>query len=251
MKMINNKFLSTMSVLLSMVFSSQAYSAISLDRTRVVFDGNRKNVALTITNKNLQLPFLAQGWIEDLNGKKITSPFIVLPPIQRLEPGKTSQIRIEALPDVVKLPQDRESVFYFNLREIPPKSDKPNVLQLALQSKIKVFYRPTSILLSDTEMRANPWQEKLILLKEGNKYIAKNPTAFNTTLVGAATTASTPLLKQFEPIMVPPFGQMALNLSVSLLGNTPSLTYINDYGGRIKLDFKCQNNQCTVIPKKK
>ncbi len=31
------------------------------------------------------------------------------------------------------LPQDRETVYYFNLREIPPKSNKPNTLQIALQ----------------------------------------------------------------------------------------------------------------------
>ncbi|TOL40502.1 molecular chaperone, partial [Vibrio parahaemolyticus] len=68
------------------------------------------------------------------------------PPVQRVEPEKSSQVRIEALPEISQLPQDRESVYYFNLREIPPKSDKPNVLQLALQSKIKLFYRPKSIM---------------------------------------------------------------------------------------------------------
>ncbi len=43
------------------------------------------------------------------------------------------------------LPQDRESLFYLNVREIPPKPDKPNVLQLAMQSRIKLFYRPAAI----------------------------------------------------------------------------------------------------------
>ncbi|MDN8683057.1 fimbria/pilus periplasmic chaperone, partial [Staphylococcus aureus] len=79
-----------------------------------------------------------QGWMEDVNGQKVESPLIVLPPIQRIEPGDKSQIKIQALPDIAKLPQDRESVFYFNLREIPPRSDKPNVLQIALQTRIKL-----------------------------------------------------------------------------------------------------------------
>ncbi|WP_299999183.1 fimbria/pilus periplasmic chaperone [uncultured Cedecea sp.] len=251
MKVNKKKLFSTLSVLLSVVFSSQVFSAVSLDRTRIIFNGDRKNVALTITNKNVQLPFLAQGWMEDSEGKKITNPFIVLPPVQRLEPGKTSQVRIESLPDVDKLPQDRESVFYFNLREIPPKSDKPNVLQLALQSKIKLFYRPTGILMSDTEMNANPWQNKLILIKKGNQYVAKNPTAFNTTLVAAASSETAQPFNDFSATMVPPFGEMALNLPVSKLGNAPVLTYINDYGGRLKLPFKCQSDQCVVVPSKK
>ncbi|MGG4675593.1 fimbria/pilus periplasmic chaperone, partial [Providencia sp. Me1] len=103
-----------------------AEAAVSLDRTRIIFDGENKSISLNITNNNKQLPYLAQGWIENEESKKITSPLIVLPPIQRLEPGKSSQIKIESLPEIKNLPQDRESLFYFNMREIPPKSDKPN-----------------------------------------------------------------------------------------------------------------------------
>ena len=83
--------------------------------------------------------------MENENGERIESPLIVLPPIQRIEPGDKSQIKVQSLPDIAKLPQDRESVFYFNLREIPPRSNKPNVLQIALQTRIKLFYRPASI----------------------------------------------------------------------------------------------------------
>ncbi|MEX6226452.1 fimbria/pilus periplasmic chaperone [Providencia hangzhouensis] len=39
------------------------------------------------------------------------------------------------MPTINELPQDRESLFYFNLREVPPKSDKDNVLQIALQTQ--------------------------------------------------------------------------------------------------------------------
>jgi P pilus assembly chaperone PapD len=50
-------------------------------------------------------------------------------------------MRINAMPDAAMLPQDREH-FYFNVREVPPKSERPNVMQLALHTKIKLFYRP-------------------------------------------------------------------------------------------------------------
>ncbi|MCP6536332.1 fimbria/pilus periplasmic chaperone, partial [Klebsiella pneumoniae] len=85
--------------------------------------------------------YLAQGWMEDGNEKKLTGLLMVLPPVQRVEAGGKTMIRIQALPDVSALPKDRESVFYFNLREIPPKSNKKNVLTLAMQSRLKVFYR--------------------------------------------------------------------------------------------------------------
>ncbi|MDM3762337.1 fimbria/pilus periplasmic chaperone, partial [Proteus mirabilis] len=75
-------------------------------------------------------------------GEKIETPLIVLPPSQRIAPGHKSQVKVQSLPDIAQLPLDRESVFYFNLSEIPPRSDNPNVLQIALETRIKLFYRP-------------------------------------------------------------------------------------------------------------
>ncbi|WP_223346554.1 fimbria/pilus periplasmic chaperone, partial [Escherichia coli] len=40
---------------------------------------------------------------------------------------------------------DRESLFYYNVREIPPKSGKANTLQIALQTRIKLFWRPKAL----------------------------------------------------------------------------------------------------------
>ncbi|ELX9910851.1 TPA: fimbria/pilus periplasmic chaperone, partial [Escherichia coli] len=124
---------------------SGADAAVSLDRTRAVFDGSEKSMTLDISNDNKQLPYLAQAWIENENQEKIiTGPVIATPPVQRLEPGAKSMVRLSTTPDISKLPQDRESLFYFNLREIPPRSEKANVLQIALQTKIKLFYRPAA-----------------------------------------------------------------------------------------------------------
>ncbi|WP_017254861.1 fimbria/pilus periplasmic chaperone, partial [Pseudomonas tolaasii] len=142
--------------LLLLGLSQNGYAAVGLDRTRVVFDGAKEATSVNITNNNTQLPYLAQGWIEDEDGKKITSPLIVLPPVQRLEPGKQSQLKVQALPAAKSLPQDRETVYYFNLREIPPRSDKPNTLQIALQTRIKLFYRPQAIAPSQQDL-SNPW----------------------------------------------------------------------------------------------
>ena len=135
-----------------------AHAAISLDRTRAIFNGGEKSMTLNVANDNKQLPYLAQAWIENEKQEKITTgPIVVTPPVQRLEPGAKSMVRLASTPDISKLPQDRESLFYFNLREIPPRSDKSNVLQIALQTKIKLFYRPKAI-----EAKPNAvWQDQL------------------------------------------------------------------------------------------
>ncbi|MGN7975532.1 fimbria/pilus periplasmic chaperone [Serratia sp. 22264] len=234
--------------LLGSMAAQQAQAAIALDRTRIIFDGSQQSVSLNVSNQNKQLPYLAQGWIEDEQGNKIQSPLTVLPPVQRIEPGKPSQVKIQALPVVKTLPQDRETIYYFNLREIPPKSTKPNTLQIALQSRIKLFYRPTSIAM---DKNAPPPQEQLTLSKQGDKYVVNNPTPYYVTLVDAAAKKDGSGIKSFEPMMVPPKGNLPLTVSVAAVGNSPVLTYVNDYGGRPQLSFSCNGSTCNVMPAKK
>ena len=178
------KTLSVAGLLTTTLLSGQAQAAIALDRTRVILNGGDSAVSMIISNKNTQLPYLAQGWLENEQGDKITSPLIVLPPVQRVEPGKPSQVKIQALPAAKQLPQDRETLYYFNLREIPPKSDKPNTLQIALQTRIKLFYRPAAIA---PQQNAAPWQEQLTLTRQGDKYQVNNPTPYYITLVDAGS----------------------------------------------------------------
>lgn len=231
--------------LLALGVSQSANAAVGLDRTRVIFDGGKDATSVNITNNNTQLPYLAQGWIEDEAGQKITSPLIVLPPVQRLEPGKQSQLKVQALPAAKSLPQDRETVFYFNLREIPPRSDKANTLQIALQTRIKLFYRPQAIAPTQQDL-SNPWQEKLTLTLEGERYKVNNPTPYYVTLVDARSTKDSKTVAGFEPLMVPPQGTLTLGPTARELGATPHLAYVNDYGGRPLLAFTCTGSACTV-----
>lgn len=231
--------------LLVLGLSQSTHAAVGLDRTRVIFDDGKEATSVNITNNNTQLPYLAQGWIEDEDGKKITTPLIVLPPVQRLEPGKQSQVKVQALPAAKMLPQDRETVFYFNLREIPPRSDKANTLQIALQTRIKLFYRPQAIAPSQQDL-SNPWQEKLTLTREGEHYKVNNPTPYYVTLVDARSSKDGKTVPGFEPLMVPPKGALALGPTAKALGTTPYLSYVNDYGGRPVLAFTCSGDICKV-----
>ncbi|MBD8190687.1 fimbria/pilus periplasmic chaperone [Pseudomonas fluorescens] len=243
--MLDTRFTSSALVLLALGLSQSASAAIGLDRTRVIFDGGKDATSVNITNNNKQLPYLAQGWIEDESGNKITSPLIVLPPVQRLEPGKQSQVKVQALPAAKSLPQDRETVYYFNLREIPPRSDKSNTLQIALQTRVKLFYRPQAITPSQQDF-SNPWQQRLTLTREGDQYRVNNPTPYYVTLVDARSSKDGKTVPGFAPLMVPPKGAMTLGPTATALGATPHLTYVNDYGGRPLLVFTCSGGTCNV-----
>ncbi|EOE6859511.1 fimbria/pilus periplasmic chaperone [Cronobacter dublinensis] len=225
--------------------TEQAFAAIALDRTRVVYNGEEKSISLNISNENKNLPYLAQAWIEDAQGNKVTSPLTVLPPVQRVEAGAKSQVKAQAAPAAASLPQDKETLFYFNLREIPPRSNKPNTLQIALQTRIKLFYRPAAIALDKTQAAEGDWVEKVTLTRQGDKFVVNNPTPYFLTIVeGAPSAKGNPV--GFEPVMVSPKGSATIAASAAAFGNSPVLTYVNDYGGRPKIQFSCGGATCTA-----
>ncbi|WOE31663.1 MULTISPECIES: molecular chaperone [unclassified Acinetobacter] len=227
------------------IVPSLSYASLSLDRTRVIYNEQDKAISLNISNSSEKLPYLAQAWLENDQGQKIDQPFAVTPPIQRIEPKQPSQIKLEKLKNV-QLPQDRESVYYFNFRAIPPKSDKPNVMQLSIQTKIKVFYRPKALYVDGTAINNHPWQQQLILKQTNQGLIASNPTPYYITIIGISEDKNTEAFEGFKSFMVAPFSDLSLNINQQKIGKTPFLTYLDDYGGKQKMRFNCSNQSCSI-----
>ena len=219
-----------------------ANAAVVPDRTRVIYEEGATSVSVTVSNKNPQLPFVVQSWIEDASGKKISSPFMVLPPLQRIEPNESSMLRIVKLPETA-LPKDRESVFYLNIREIPPKSEAVNAMQIALQSKIKLFYRPASVKRERGEDLAQKLNLKIDPI--GKQLLIDNPTPFHITVVGLLVGPQMTKMP-VETVMIAPFSGARLAL------NTPAFSELrvsnmNDFGGQTDTLFNCAADACKAV----
>ncbi|EMT6576192.1 fimbria/pilus periplasmic chaperone [Providencia rettgeri] len=229
------------------LLTQSAYSAIALDRTRVIYNEQDKTVGMGLTNEHLTSPYLAQAWIENDKDEKVNSPFVVTPPVHRIEANSKSQIKIQAIPAVAQLPKDRESVYYLNVREIPPRSEKVNVLQIALQTKIKLFYRPAAIVIKE-RMEVIPQENEMKIFKQGANYTVKNPSPYflSITKLKKGNTE----VQNFEPVMIAPFSEASLGKVANDLGSSPTLVYLNDFGGTMDLKFSCSSAECTVLPRK-
>lgn len=229
--------------------SSQA--ALTVDRSRLIFNEGEKSLSVNVTNRNERDPYLAQAWLDDEQEKKLTGPLMVLPPVQRVEAGGKTRVRLQVVPGTLSLPQDRESVFWFNLREIPPKSNKPNVLMLAMQSRMKVFYRPKALRV-DPMADTLPGTETLTLIREGDRFIVNNPTPYHFTFVEGRSSLNATGLDGFEPVMVAPKGTLPLPVAAAKYGASPVLVFVNDYGSQRLLPFSCTGNACkagkVVVP---
>ncbi|UAN61442.1 molecular chaperone [Serratia sp. JSRIV006] len=210
-----------------------AQSAVSLDGTRAIFNGGETSMMLNVNNDNKQQPYLAQAWLEnDAQEKILTGPLVVTPTLQRIEPGAKSLVRVASTPAISTLPQDRESLFYFNLRGIPPISENENVVQIVLQTKIKLFYRPKAI---ETKLNAI-WQDQLVLNKVANGYRIENPTPYYVTVIGLGGTEKEAQEDHFDAVMLAPKSEQTIKARNYMM---PYLTYINDYGDRPALKFQC------------
>ncbi len=96
---------------------------------------------------------LIQSWVDDLadNNK---SPFIVTPPLFRLDAGDSSDLRV--LLTSAQLPGDRESLFTLNIKVIPANTAPAgeNILQFAIKNQLKLIYRPAGLLVLRSTRRS-------------------------------------------------------------------------------------------------
>ncbi|XAG07722.1 fimbria/pilus periplasmic chaperone [Vibrio metschnikovii] len=184
------------------------------------------------------LIWLNRGWKMKIR-KKSQQVLSLLPlRFQRLEAGAKGVIQLTKTPTINKLPQDRESLFYFNLREIPPKSEEANALQIALQTKLKLFYRPESVIAKPNAV----WQDQLILHKTSQGYRIENPTPYYITVIGLGDSEKSSRSNPFKVVMIAP--KSFEDIKTAEKHPTVYLTYINDYGGRPALAFHCDSNKC-------
>ena len=131
-------------ILLALVlalFTVQAQAGIVIGGTRVIYNGDKKETSASIRNPDKSGVWLVQSWVDSgVKGSK--TPFIVTPPLFRINPGEENMLRIVRTGG--SLPEDRESVFWLNVKSIPATDDSiphNNVLQVVVKSRLKLFYR--------------------------------------------------------------------------------------------------------------
>lgn len=214
-----------------------AHASIVITGTRVIYPANAREVTVKLNN-NGDEPELMQAWIDDgdinMGAQTKVMPFTLLPPISRIEPGKGQTLRM--IYTGAALPQDRESVFFLNVLEIPPKptteqAGRKNMLQMAFRTRIKIFFRPKGLVgTADDAPGQVTWQ----VVPDGKGYAvhADNPSAYSVNIVRCVVKADGKDY-QSEGGMVPPKSTALLLVpDLHALPASPQIIYtaVNDYG---------------------
>lgn len=216
-----------------------AHASVVIAGTRVIFNAARGDTTVRLTNDNSR-PALVEAWIDDgdihSTPDSAHTPFLITPPLFRIDPDKDQSLRILFVQGAKPLPRDRESVFWLNVLEIPPKPGDSeyagkNYLQFAIRSRIKLFYRPAK-LAGDSLTAPDKLTFKAIAGQAAALQI-HNPTPYYIT-ISSLSLGTAPKPVDGANGMVAPFGDLRLPLEgvaqTPAAGTAIVFATINDYG---------------------
>lgn len=203
---------------------SVSQASVVVGGTRVIFDGTKKTTTVSVQNKD-NVTNIVQSWLAIVDE---TSPakdsFITTPPLFRLKAGEKGFVRI--LRTGKPMPEDRESMLWLNIKGIPATdnvSDK-NIVQFAINSRIKLIYRPAALKNAIPEEFA----QKLQWSNDGRVIKVKNDSPlymnFSEIFINGKAVPEAWFVAPYSTIRIPvanasPAGKKEITWSV-----------INDYG---------------------
>ena len=214
------------------LFASSAQAGVVLGGTRVIYPADQAEVQISLKNKDNDERYLVQSWVSNVDDSK--APFVITPPIYKLEEGRQTLLHVVYTGNGSALPQDRESIFLVNVKSvsaIPESLKNKNTLQFAIKTRVKLFWRPGKLNGYDAK---TAW-EKIQFHRQGNQLIAKNPTPYYITF-GQLTVGGKAVVPSDEKnspsaisMMVAPLSEQHFTLLAGSTGNA-EWTAINDFG---------------------
>jgi chaperone protein EcpD len=218
-------------------------ASVIIGGTRVVYPLDQREVTVKLTNDSVNAS-LVQVWIDEGDAKQkpadSKAPFVITPPIFRMDAGKGQTLRV--IFSGAALPQDRESLYWLNVLDIPPKADPhpgTNTLQFAYRTRIKVFVRPRKLPGNPDEAPGQlDW--KIVPAAQGNEQALAitNPTPYHVSFSEITVNADGRTFKNVNGGMATPKGQSVIDIPKMSGVHSGKVHYIaiNDFGGAIEGD---------------
>lgn len=158
-----------LALMLSGLLSAGAQAALVMDATRYVFKGDQPAISVTVENTTEKL-FGGQVWLDNITEKDSRPSLVATPSFFKVK-GKGRQV-FRVIKASEHVPEDRESVYWLNLQDIPPAMEGSGI-SVAMRTKVKVFYRPASLVKGRAKA-----EEQLQVERRGERLVLKNPTPY-------------------------------------------------------------------------
>lgn len=225
-----------------------ANASIIMTGNRVIYPAAAKSIDVQLRNPEA-IPYVVQSWFDDGNADSTPqtgkAPFTVTPPMLRMAPQSGQLLRIVYTGDKETLPQDRESVFYFNFLQIPPANasdaqpSKNNALVILLRNRVKLFYRPANLPGNPQGHAAS--LDISVTNKAGYQVTVDNQNPWFASIATITLTQGKQQWKVKSADMVAPFSSQSWAFPKARLKSneniTVSIQMINDQGGAMSHDY--------------
>lgn len=210
---------------------------LRLGSTRVIYNEGMLASSFWIRNEK-KYPIIVQSQVFS-DDKKSKAPFIITPPVLRLESEIQTRLRVVPVSNVLK--KDRESLFWICVKGIPPenissygeeennKSAHFNI-NVITNSCIKLLTRPKSV-----DMSVEEASKKLIWGVKDGKLLVENPSPLyiniaKITVNGKEVTIPDGYIEPYKSVN---------NITHAGKGDKVSLVVLDDIGAEI-------NNEVTL-----
>ncbi|MNJ41351.1 Chaperone protein FimC precursor [compost metagenome] len=217
-------------MLLLFCVAADAQAFLKIEGTRLIYSGKDREASIGVINQSQQ-DVLVQSWITNAYGIDHGDvPFAVVQPLVQL--GSQERHLLRVLYSGQGLPDDRESMVWLNVMEIPRKSDQENGVQLAIRQRIKLFYRPSALQGSSSEsVQQLNWKTR-----QGAKIEVGNPGAFHVSLVHLEVVSDKRKTLLSDYLFLRPGETRLIEAPSSILesGSQITFTEINDGGLQVQ-----------------
>lgn len=229
------------SIIASSIFTaSYSYSGVVVNGTRIIFENGQQEKAVQLNNKDRH-PNLVQIWSDknqpDSSPENADGPFMTNPQIFKMNPQQGQIVRLRFIGQSSELPQDRESLFYLNINEIPAlkASDlEANRLVVSFTNRLKILYRPKGL-----QGHATDAFEQVNYQIQNGQIRLNNPTNYYAHIAEIKMTQNGRIVQQDKSLMIAPNDQLIW--SAKPVANTATeinAVFINDYGARVQKTIK-------------
>lgn len=223
---------------------SASLAGLALTGTRLVYPINAKYADISVENVGSQSAQML-AWVDDgdigSTPQTANAPFLLAPSVRVLGPGRKQVLRISYTGG--PLPLDRETIYYLNVTEIPPKPSglrTEPVLQFAVRSRIKIFMRPAA-LPGEPVAAAKALSWALDIGPGGTLLRAKNLSPFFVSMPSVKLVRGDTVLADLDGGMAPPWGEAEFRVEARIAdiagATSVSYVYVNDYGGGDEVRF--------------
>lgn len=228
--------------IISISYCHSVFSSVIMTGSRIIYPSDAKSVDVQLRNDD-DFPYVIQAWFDngDSNSTPATgkAPFVVTPPTFRI-PAKNGQVLRIFFSGDKALPQDRESIFYFNFLQVPPgniSGDKGSQMVILLKNRMKVFYRPANLKANNKKI----FDYLTFSNVSSNSIRITNASPYYISLSKVAVKG---INSKEKPPMIAPFASQDVALKAGkAAGNSAQaieIGLVNDYGATVTHEYPIQ-----------